>query len=1027
MRTLPPHRFAAIAALGFALLPGMPARGLSSQDDGSTVAVLLSRARTLEQRGRLDLAKQDWAQVLAADPNDAEALAGSARAAKAEGRAGDEAMFLARLRAAHPADPQLTGLDGGDQGRGAGAALGEAARLARAGDARGAMVLYKRVYGGNPPPGAPALAYYGTEGMTEEGRPAAIAGLRALSDRMPADPRYKVALGRLLLGSPRTQAEGRTLLEAMPENQDAVAALREPAGTDGPGAAGRAAATELAASVPPTRPTEAHTQAPTASTGVETPVETARSTPPVRPQATPGGAGRQGMLLRTSSAQGGSSLRRAGYSPEEQAAFAALDAHRMAEAGQRFREILAKDPGDARALAGIGYVSVTMGDLKTAVLFFERAQESGDRSLALTRALVNAEFEFTLQQAASARIKGDLAGAETQYRAALRERPSDPGALEGLGEVLMQVGRAGDAVPVFAKLTQLRPLSPAAWRGLVLAEAATGNTQAVAAAAARAPLEAREPLQSDTAYALTVAAANRSQGNASRTQVARVEPPPPRPVPAPKPAAPTITASQPGTGTKVAARGAAPAPVTVTPAPPRSAVPAGRAAPATVIVPASPALSAANSGLSSPPPAVAAPAASSRADLVVAGERVQQGEAALLHGNNAEAAALLREALREEPDRADAWRALVGALHNGKRDAEAADVISRLPAGAQPVLERDATFETTAGAVYLNADRPGEALRALARAQDIFATQRLAPPLELAMQIARLLAARGDDENLYRQLMYLGERQDLTASQRVQVQFVWTQWAVRRARALAAGGDRRRAVTLLNAAAGAFPGNTDVTFAVADGYSGIGLPREAVALYKAQDLSAAPAREVEAAVSAATAAHDFKAAGGWAKSGLQRFPRRSGDADRGRGAGAGAGARGKGVDVDRAGQGECARAEPWAGAGGGVEGSEGGAGLGVAAAGWRAAFCFAGSCGGQGVGGGTGNAALSTGGYGGRRAARKCGLGCVLLRLRRYFRCMKSPRVRGIRVSAAGYGMSHPGTAGVGRTMEGRLLVTSCV
>ena len=69
----------------------------------------------------------------------------------------------------------------------------------------------------------------------------------------------------------------------------------------------------------------------------------------------------------------------------------------------------------------------------------------------------------------------------------------------------------------------------------------------------------------------------------------------------------------------------------------------------------------------------------------------------------------------------------------------------------------------------------------------------------------------------------------------------------------------------------AFPGNADVIYAVAEGYSGIGLPREAVALYKAQDLTAAPAREVEAAVVAATAAHDFRAAGNWARMGLQRF------------------------------------------------------------------------------------------------------------------------------------------------------------
>ena len=867
MRGLPPHRMVAIAAMGFALLPGVAVRGWASgfakQDDGSTVGVLLSRARTLEQRGRLDLAKGDWAQVLVADPTNAEALAGSARAAKSEGRAGDAAMFLARLRAAHPGDPQLAAMEGEKQGRSAGAELSEAARLARAGDARGAMAIYRRVYGVTPPAGAPALAYYETEGVTEDGRASAIAGLRALADKYPADARYGVALGRLLMGSERTQAEGRTLLEGMPGNADAAAALREPAGTGGQGAAVKAA-TALAASAPEARPGTTGSAAKSAAGAAAGSASRAVATTSAGAAPATGGAGRQGLMLRASSTQGAGSVKRSGYSGEEMAAFAALEAHRLGEAGQRFRELLGRDPANARALAGMGYVSLANGDLKTAVLFFERAQESGDRSLALTRALVNAEFEFTLQQAAGARAKGDLAGAETQYKAALRERPSDSGALEGLGEVLLQVGRAGEAVPVFAKLTQMRPLSPVAWRGLVLAEAATGNTQAVVATAARVPAEAREPLQSDTAYALTVGAANRASGSQAgatgRTQVARVETPA-RPVVV-KPVPPKAVEAQPGSGSKTASRGT----VAAAPVPARSGTPAVPAPPATVAVGAAPPVVA---GV--PAVAAAAPATSARADQVVAGERVQQAEAALLHGNNAEAAAVLREVVRMDPERVEAWRALVQALHNEGHDAEAAVVVARLPAGVQPVLERDATFETTAGAVYLKAERPGEALRALARAQDVFATQRLAPPPELALQIARLLAARGDDDNLYRQLMYLGERADLSSAQRVQVQMVWTQWAVRRARALAAGGDRRRAVTLLNAAAGAFPGNADVIFAVAEGYSGIGLPREAVALYKAQDMPAAPAREVEAAVVAATAARDFRAAGNWSRMGLQRF------------------------------------------------------------------------------------------------------------------------------------------------------------
>ena len=48
--------------------------------------------------------------------------------------------------------------------------------------------------------------------------------------------------------------------------------------------------------------------------------------------------------------------------------------------------------------------------------YFEQAQENGDHSLALTRALVNAQFAYLLQGANAATTKGDLPEAETRLR-----------------------------------------------------------------------------------------------------------------------------------------------------------------------------------------------------------------------------------------------------------------------------------------------------------------------------------------------------------------------------------------------------------------------------------------------------------------------------------------------------------------------------------------------------------------------------------------------------------------------------------
>ncbi len=909
MKRVRSQRCAAVLALGCLLLPSASSRVAGAQEEGSPTAVLLSRARTLEGRGRLDLAKQDWAQVLQLQPDDAEALGGLVRAARAEHRTADAAQYLARLRATHPNDPQVSRLENAAKGQESGSDLAEAARLSRAGDNRAAFAIYRRIYGVTPPPGAPALAYYGAEAATEEGRPQAIAGLRALSDAYPAEPRYSLALGRTLLASPRTRAEGRTLLERYPGNPEAVAALRgTPSGTDVASSGGVPASPRVPGGKPspatPLTPPVAVQHSPTAIAPNDRGDQLSTVTqPPRAPGSTPR------ATFRTTSGPG-APVHHGAYAAQEQAGFAALNGRRTADAEQIFQDILAKDPTNPRALAGLGYARVSAGDLKTAVVFFERAQENGDHSLALTRALVNTQFDLTLKTASAARTRGDLPDAEIRYRAALGERPGDPDALEGLGGLLLQSGRADAAVPVFVHLTQVRPMSPAAWRGLVISQASAGRPAEALASDSHVPADARPPLQGDPSYEQALTTARGAQ-SAPNTQVAKAEPPPvvrapvtpaerPRPLPPVSPApAPTTAAPLVKTpsATSVASAPtmqpvAPPQPVKPSPAPPspgpqgvaveppkassspsapkqpvssrasgkKAARPASPAKPSTAVVASAPAI------VATPPPP------QPRGEEVIAAERTTQGEAALSRGEDARAAELFREAATRDPARPSAWKGLVGALHAEGKSGEAHDVLERIPPGAHEVLGLDATFLATAGEVYLASERPDEALHAYARAQAVFATQKLSPPLDIVLRITALLAAREDDGNLYRELVYLGDRRDLNDSQRRDVQMIWTGWAVRRARTLAAAGEQARAVTVLNAAAAAFAGNAEVLNAVAKGYAGVGLPREAVALYKAKDLSAAPASELEAAVGAGIAAHDFKTAEGWARLGRERFP-----------------------------------------------------------------------------------------------------------------------------------------------------------
>src|SRR5260370_28264505 len=81
-----------------------------SQTTGG-VDILLAKARSLELRGRIDIAVQNWRKVLLVDPNQTEALAGLARSAKQNGQTNEERSYLDRLRSINPRDPQIEAVE----------------------------------------------------------------------------------------------------------------------------------------------------------------------------------------------------------------------------------------------------------------------------------------------------------------------------------------------------------------------------------------------------------------------------------------------------------------------------------------------------------------------------------------------------------------------------------------------------------------------------------------------------------------------------------------------------------------------------------------------------------------------------------------------------------------------------------------------------------------------------------------------------------------------------------------------------
>src|SRR5260370_19642273 len=199
-----------------AVLPLMLLLALSLLAQTPGVDILLGKARSLEARGRMDLAAQNWKQVLLVYPNQTEALAGLARCAKQNGEIEDEHAYVERLRKINPKAPEISSIESlhvltpPERDR-----LDQAGRLAMQHKPDEAMKIYNEVFGNQPPYGKWAEPYYETEAASSGGREKAIAQLRLLSARDPANEIYRLWLARVLIYHPKTRIEGLQLLESI--------------------------------------------------------------------------------------------------------------------------------------------------------------------------------------------------------------------------------------------------------------------------------------------------------------------------------------------------------------------------------------------------------------------------------------------------------------------------------------------------------------------------------------------------------------------------------------------------------------------------------------------------------------------------------------------------------------------------------------------------------------------------------------------------------------------------------------------
>jgi len=879
--------FLALCALTWiCACPSGWAQAAPSQGNQAATSGLLEKAHTLELRGRIDMAKQTWQQVLLIDPNNSEALAGMARAAKLEGKNQEANDYLNKLRSINPNDPNIARVQNMGTAQDMSAQLQEAGRLAQAGQYARAMTILRQVYGANPPPGDAALSYYQTEAATEDGRPHAIAGLRELIDKYPQDSRYQIALGKILTYNPRTREEGRKLLEKHPADPQAAEALRQSLMWD---AQNPATTEDIRAYL--TKHKDQQLSAALAQTDAAARRAGRKPGEPPPPPPTPEQLAAQAALRERSA--------------ETQAAYNALNGKRYAEAEQRFQAIIAKEPQNAQALAGLGYVRMSQSNFGGAISYLEQAVQDGSRDAGVEKALRDSRFFYTMQVATAALNENDLATAETQFGNAAHLRPSDPSPLLGLGGTLMKAQQPDAAVGVFSEYVRMAPGDKAAWRGLFMAQYGAGQYAAALDTDRRIPASVKRALIRDPEYLRTLASVYQALGrdaDAQRVLQSALELPFPADARGVKAdvqlqyaglldaaghkdqAAGLYRQVLEGDSTNIAAYEGlintdhelghdADAYLVLQSMPPQTyeqaMQTAGFQTTAAAIYQSQGHYDLAQQTLET---FLSNQQAAGQKPAVAA--QVQLAGIYLQHGDTAHAYPLYRSVLLSNPERIDAWNGLLASLHATGHDQEALAEIQQIPPNIRLKLETDPAYLQMVGSIYAGLNQPQAAMSFYARVQQRYAAQHITPPVDIDIQEAWLLFNSHNDPLLLRKLMMLGGRiQDMTDQQAMTVQTIWANWAVRRANQNIEEGNYKRAIAILNAAAKAFPGNPDVLKALASGYASVGLTKNAVEIFKSQDLSTGTVADYRSAVGAALAANDLKDAETWLRFGLDQYPR----------------------------------------------------------------------------------------------------------------------------------------------------------
>jgi len=413
-RTLGPFVLAVVATV------------LVAAQSGEGVDILLGKARSLEARGRMDLAAQNWNQVLLVNPTQTEALAGLARYAKQNGDAAGLRTYLDRLRKANPRDPAIAAVERmrvlTTQDR---ARLDEAVRLAGAKRPDEAMKIYREVFGSDPPSGKYAESFYQTQAATASGRTDAIAQLRTMTARDPGNEVYRFWLARILSYEPTTRIEALRLLESIRDS----------------GAAEQARPVWRQALV-------WEKENPAVQSSVDAYLK--RYPDPE---------------LNTAAARLQEHRDREQQDASRQRGFLALRQKDMGTAERQFEDVLRRSPKDVNALAGLAFVRLDQKRFADALDLFDKARALAPRRADITEGYENAQYWSAMQRGQALETR-DADAAIAAYQAALAIHPDEQGPVLAIAQILLQRENLPEAASRFEQVLKRSPSNADAITGL---------------------------------------------------------------------------------------------------------------------------------------------------------------------------------------------------------------------------------------------------------------------------------------------------------------------------------------------------------------------------------------------------------------------------------------------------------------------------------------------------------------------------------------------------------------------------------